>query len=125
LADRELVGQGGGPVGDADAVGADAAAVARDDTAGETDEADDAGDTGGEATLDAVADEAPVVEAPPAGAAAEEDAPVLHPATLIPTTAAAATAARRPADRVEPNVEPNIADLFPAAQAPQPQLSVT
>jgi hypothetical protein len=109
LADRELVGQAGGPVG---AV----AAVALDDTAGEADavgEADAPGDAGEDAALDAVADEAPVVgaavEAPPAGPAAEDDAPELHPATLIPTTAAAATAARRPADRVEPN----IADLFP------------
>jgi hypothetical protein len=115
LADRELVGQGAGPVGDADAVGADAAAVARDDTAGDAGEADDAGE---DAAVDA--DEAPVVEAPVAGDEAEDDAPVEHPATPIPTTAAAATAASRPADRVEPN----IADLFPAAQAPQ-QLSVT
>ena len=119
MADRSLVGQASVPADEADAEAdaaadddaADAAAVALDEMAEEA---------VGEAPVDAVADEAPTVGL--AGGAAVDDAREVHPATLTPTTAttaAAATAAGRPEDLVEPN----IADLFPRPQAPQ--LSVT
>jgi hypothetical protein len=104
LADRYLVGQAGVPVdgGDDDAAGVDAADVAFGDA---TD------DAVGVATFEAAGDEAAADEAAVAGfagAAADVDPPAVHPATPIATTAVAATAARRPADLVEPN----IANLF-------------
>jgi hypothetical protein len=107
LTDRDRVGHAVGAVDEADAgaeaVGADAAVVALGDTADEA-----AGDAVADAAADAVADEAPVVEV--AGGEAEDDAPEVHPATLITAAAAAAaTAARRLVDLVEPN----IANLFP------------
>jgi hypothetical protein len=111
LADRYLVGQAAVAVDDADPDGdpdadaarGDAAAVALDDVAGEA---------VADAAIDAVADEPPVFVL--AGDEATDDAPEVHPATLIPTaTAAAAAAAETAARRLVDLVEPNIADLFP------------
>jgi hypothetical protein len=85
--------------GDADA----AAGVATGDEAAEDDDDDDDD-----------ADEALELAVPIA--AVEEEGDEVHPATPAPaTTTAAPTAARRPGSLVEPN----IANLISAAQAPQ------
>jgi hypothetical protein len=105
LADRYLVGQAGAAFGgaDADTAGGDAADVAF---------GDDTGDAVGDATFEAAGDETAADDAAVvgvAGGAADVDAPVVHPATLIPTAAAAATTAKRLMDLGEPS----IANPFP------------
>jgi hypothetical protein len=114
LADRDLVGQAVPAVdetdADADAARDDTAGVALDD-AGDDGDDDDGDEAVGDAAVDAVADEASVVWV--AGGEAEDDAPEVHPAALIPTTAATAAAAATAARRLVDLAEPNIADLFP------------
>jgi hypothetical protein len=99
LADRYLVGHA------VDEPGADAGAEAdADDDAAAAARDDKLDEAVGDAAIDADVDEA-VVGFAGGAAEDEDDAPAVHPATATPiTAAAAATAARRPVDLVEPSI---------------------
>ncbi len=90
---------------DAAPVGDDAAVVAFEDAAGEEEVAD--------AAAEVAPDEAAALVLTAGGD--EDDGELVQPATPIPATATAATAARRPATLVEPNIPRPLS----AAQAPQ------